>query len=766
MSAENEQKLNSEQLLRDFSAAISERQFKVFYQPKFDIRPNVPELVSAEALVRWDHPAFGMIPPAEFIPLFEENGLIQNLDLYVWEETARQIGEWKERLDYTLPVSVNVSRVDMYDPHLVEKLEEILKRHSLAPHDLLLEVTESVYTRDPAKIIEMAQKLRAAGFRIEMDDFGTGYSSLNMISTMPIDALKLDMNFVRGAFKEGGDTHMLEIVVDIAAYLRVPVIAEGVETEEQLRALRLLGCDLVQGYYFSKPVTAREFEPFILQKKAAELAAQKKADEGQNAAAQREAEQNRIVNREILAELENREEPTLEETEEEKKTAGRSVPLRTASLAFFIIAFVMAIAMVISDLFASSGYVKMARSSENYIEAQIAASEMQNASDYLTDRVRYFVITGNVSYLDEYFEEMNVVRTRERSVETIKKLFGDNDNGALASLDRALELSNRLADIECYAMRLMYESGGYDNANIAPRVFTVELSESDRSLSPDEMRAKALELLYSATYTRYKERIKEEVESCTATLLHESREEFDAASGRLTLLVGLHIVTTVVFLAVVLAFVFMIITLVRKPLTRMIPKMQEKDIVLPAGVAELRFVTRTYNRILRENRVANAKMTFMAFHDPLTGVLNRGGHDLLFDNLNTDEVALLLIDIDRFKEINDVYGHAIGDKVLQRVADTMRSCFKSARILSRLGGDEFAVLMAEVNDTMKTTLRNEVRRMSDMLQRPNDDLPPVTLSVGIAFATSKEAHGDLYRNADAALYRVKQSGRNGCAFYE
>ena len=765
MSAQ-ERDIHPEQLLKDFPAAISERQFKVFYQPKFDIRQDVPTLSSAEALVRWDHPTLGMISPVDFIPLFEENGLIQKLDFYVWEEAARQIGEWRERLDYTLPVSVNVSRVDMYDPHLVEKMEEILQKYALTPHDLLLEVTESVYTRDPAKIIEMAQKLRKAGFRIEMDDFGTGYSSLNMISTLPIDALKLDMSFVRDAFKEGGDTHILEIVIDIAAYLRVPVIAEGVETEEQLRTLRLLGCDIVQGYYFSKPVTAKDFEAFILQKKEADLAARQKAAEEQDASAlQREAESARIVDRDLVAKLQQSEELPLEEPEEEK-TKGRHVHLRTASITFIVVAFIVAIAMVVTDLFASSGYVTMAQAGEKYIEAQIAASEMQTASDYLTDRVRYFVITGNVLYLDEYFEEMNIVQTREKSVETIKRLFEGDDNGALASLDRALNLSNRLADIECYAMRLMYESGGYTGESFDARVFAVELSESDRSLSPDAMRAKALSLVYSSTYTGYKERIKEEVESCTTTLLHASREEFNAASARLRLVVWLHIATAVAFLAVVMGFVMMIVTMVRKPLTRMIPKMQDKDVVAPTGVEELRFVTKTYNHILHENRVANAKLTFMAFHDALTGLLNRGGHDLLIDNLEADEVALLIIDIDHFKEINDVYGHAIGDKVLKRVAETLRASFKSAYIISRLGGDEFAVLMTEVNDTMKTTLKNEVRRMSDTLHRSVDDLPPVTLSVGVAFAASKEEQESLYRNADAALYRVKQNGRNGCAFHE
>jgi len=202
-----------------------------------------------------------------FIPLFEENGLIQQLDLYVWREAAAQIRDWKERLGVSVPVSVNVSRIDMYDPNLISTFQELLEENALRPDELLLEITESAYTQDSAQIISTVNRLRDLGFRIEMDDFGTGYSSLNMISSLPIDALKLDMKFIRNAFRDGRDTRLIEVIIDIADYLSVPVIAEGVETLEQLNALRAMGCDMVQGYYFSKPVPAPEYEAFITQRR-------------------------------------------------------------------------------------------------------------------------------------------------------------------------------------------------------------------------------------------------------------------------------------------------------------------------------------------------------------------------------------------------------------------------------------------------------------------------------------------------------------------
>ena len=263
----HERELYAEQLIEDFHRAVDEKQFQVFYQPKFDVRPDIPVLASAEALVRWMHPRLGMVSPGVFIPLFEENGLIQALDHYVWKTTAEQIRDWKDRLGFAVPVSVNVSRIDMYDPGLIDTFQRILAKNRLTPEDLHLEITESAYTQDSEQIIETVGRLRELGFKIEMDDFGTGYSSLNMIGTLPIDALKLDMQFVRTAFSQRKDTRMLEVIIDIADYLSVPVIAEGVETEEQLNALKAMGCDLVQGYYFSKPVPSSEYEKFVIERK-------------------------------------------------------------------------------------------------------------------------------------------------------------------------------------------------------------------------------------------------------------------------------------------------------------------------------------------------------------------------------------------------------------------------------------------------------------------------------------------------------------------
>lgn len=252
-----------EKLINDIDDAIKNKDLIVFYQPKYNIKGDEPTLRSAEALIRWKHPELGMINPGDFIPLFESNGLIQKLDQYVWEEAAKQVGIWKKEYGVSIPVSVNVSRMDIYFPELKENFVRLLNENGLDSHELMLEITESAYSENAEELISIVEKLRAEGFLIEMDDFGSGYSSLNMITSIPIDALKLDMKFVRNMEKDDKSMKLVELVLDIADFLQVPVIAEGVETENQLKLLKERGCDIIQGYYFSKPVSADEFVKFF-----------------------------------------------------------------------------------------------------------------------------------------------------------------------------------------------------------------------------------------------------------------------------------------------------------------------------------------------------------------------------------------------------------------------------------------------------------------------------------------------------------------------
>ena len=263
---DNERQKNAlfrQQLVSDLKQAISEHQFEVYYQPKMNIQGDTPVLSSAEALIRWNHPELGFISPGVFIPLFEENGDIRLLDRVVWQEAARQIRRWKDIYHRTIPVSVNVSRVDLFDPNIAKTFKEIVDEAEISPHDMYLEITESAYGNETDQIEEIVSKLRKEGFKIEVDDFGSGYSSLNAITSLTFDVLKLDMQFVKTLLTNEKTYNMVKIVAEIAKFLNVMLVAEGVETKEQLDILKKLGYQVIQGYYFSKPVRAVDFEKFI-----------------------------------------------------------------------------------------------------------------------------------------------------------------------------------------------------------------------------------------------------------------------------------------------------------------------------------------------------------------------------------------------------------------------------------------------------------------------------------------------------------------------
>ena len=252
-------KLLREKAIADvMETALAEEQFIVYLQPKYNLADN--RMVGAEALVRWIHPEWGFMSPGEFIPLFEKNGFIPCLDRYVWEKVYVYLHNWQEKGYPVVPVSVNVSRADVYQSHLVDTLSGMVQKYGIDPACLHLEITESAYTENPDQIISTVEELHRRGFVIEMDDFGSGYSSLNMLSQMTLDILKLDMKFIQNELAKPVDQSILNDIISMAHRMRLRVVAEGVETKEQAERLQAVGCDYVQGYYFARPMPVKEFE--------------------------------------------------------------------------------------------------------------------------------------------------------------------------------------------------------------------------------------------------------------------------------------------------------------------------------------------------------------------------------------------------------------------------------------------------------------------------------------------------------------------------
>ncbi|MBQ9124413.1 MAG: bifunctional diguanylate cyclase/phosphodiesterase [Acholeplasmatales bacterium] len=253
--------LSEQEIVGMMQTALNKNQFVVYYQPQYNHSTGM--IIGAEALVRWKHPERGLISPGLFIPIFEKNGFITKLDLYVFENVCKFL---RKILDKKLPVvaiSTNFSRNDLYYPNFVESLEAIRSRYDIDSKYLRVEITETALVGNAPYINEIIKKLHECGYIIEMDDFGSGYSSLNVLKDIEFDIIKLDMQFLaeRTDNKRGGT--ILSSVVRMAKWLNIPVIAEGVENVNQADFLRSIGCDYVQGYLYSKPIPEEDYEKLL-----------------------------------------------------------------------------------------------------------------------------------------------------------------------------------------------------------------------------------------------------------------------------------------------------------------------------------------------------------------------------------------------------------------------------------------------------------------------------------------------------------------------
>lgn len=249
--------LHEQELISGLNDAIHMGQLQMYLQPQTAADGS---LLGAEALVRWIHPQKGMICPGDFIPIFEKNGLISEIDKYIWEAACKQLHKWKTEGRENLYISVNISPRDFYFLNIYNEFTELVQKYDIDSHNLKLEITETAIVMDFERQIELISKLRDAGFTVEMDDFGSGYSSLNMLKDLHVDILKIDMEFLRKASDELRSKKILKMIIELSAQLNMGVITEGVETAEQVAFLSDMGCQMFQGYYFAKPMSVADFE--------------------------------------------------------------------------------------------------------------------------------------------------------------------------------------------------------------------------------------------------------------------------------------------------------------------------------------------------------------------------------------------------------------------------------------------------------------------------------------------------------------------------
>ena len=253
-------------IVDEFDDAIKASEFKMYLQPQLSAKTR--RLTGAEALVRRIKPDGTIVSPIDFIPVYEKSGLISRLDRYIWEQAAAKLGEWK-KVGINMSISVNISPKDFYYIDIFNTFAGLVKKYDIEPSNLKIEITETTIMSDVPNLMGELEELRKAGFTIEMDDFGSGYSSLNTLKDINVDVLKVDMGFIKETKNVKKSRIILASVIKMAKVLNLLIITEGVETEEQVDNLTKLGCDVFQGYYFSKAIDVNEFEKRYLYRKKA-----------------------------------------------------------------------------------------------------------------------------------------------------------------------------------------------------------------------------------------------------------------------------------------------------------------------------------------------------------------------------------------------------------------------------------------------------------------------------------------------------------------
>lgn len=401
---------------------------------------------------------------------------------------------------------------------------------------------------------------------------------------------------------------------------------------------------------------------------------------------------------------------------------------------------------------------------EEYYHCTQVGELFKKGSDYLTEQSRLYVVTADMARMDDYFKEVHTDCRREAAVEILKDF--DLEEKANAYLQAAMEKSLTLMDREIYAMALAALAHGCEGAALPHEVREAPLTEEDRALAKEELLAKAQELIFGPDYQSVQEQIGLDVEYSIYALGDNAERNMSDGYTKLRNALILHkILIGIHFAATLIGFAFTLL-LVILPMRGFVKSIKDRKPLRIAGACECKCLAQTCNAMFARIMADERTLRHQAEHDALTGLLNRGAFDALQDSLGAHggPLALLLVDVDKFKQVNDGYGHEMGDKVLKKVAGLLAENFRASDYPARIGGDEFAVIVMDAVPEEKAAIAAKIAAINELLTNPADGLPVVSLSVGGAFSEDGFT-GSLYKEADLALYEVKEHGRCGCRFY-
>ncbi len=442
----------------------------------------------------------------------------------------------------------------------------------------------------------------------------------------------------------------------------------------------------------------------------------------------------------------------------------QKVNMRKFSKFSFIFVSIMLLLIIASSLYGLNDFYAIRKSSKQYILCENAAHKLQRGSDILTEQVRLYTVTGNAEYLQNYFKEVNVTKSRESAVEELKENF--NETEIYHDLEDALAYSRQLMQKEYYAMRLTAEALGTNTDDLPNEIANVQISEDDMVLSALEMRQKACNMVFSDIYQEFKNSITSHVDDCLKGLIEKTENRQQAALSILKCIYAVQAVLIIALAIYITSDSIIMQKMIIEPIVSYNEKIESDEIIPIAGAAELQSLAKTYNKILKENHESQKRIRYEAEHDSLTDLLNKGTFNKILNKKIEDkkEFALMVADIDEFKSINDVNGHDIGDEVIKYVAKKLQEIFNDNCFVFRVGGDEFAVIIDNAFENSKQIIENKFNKLKTALASPTVIHSPITISAGVAFENKNITSDCLFKNADKALYMSKNCGKNRINF--
>ena len=706
-------------ILKEIPNALFAREFTFDLQPKCNMING--KIIGAEALVRWKKPDGTVIMPNEFIPILEKNGFITNLDKYIWEEVCHFQRGLIDRGIRPVPISINVSGVDIHAIRVSRYIGNLMRSYRLDPKLIEVEITESTYASKLESVNYVVQSLRNRGMHVSMDDFGSGYSSLNMLNDVNIDVLKIDMKFLNIDKKEfGRGVGILEAVINMARMMGIKVIVEGVENMEQVDFLIRMGCEYAQGYFYYKPVTMDEFEELLIKERTRfdfngiQLKENKQLHirELMNENLFSETIVNNILGAVAFVEV-------YDDTVEIIRTNDiyeRSIMTQGKE-----------------DKMSHKFPIQSVHPDDRDILFDIFKRAVENPLEGAHGEVRYIRDNGNMVCFRIrafYLRENNGKKMFYGSVTDISSEKQQEMNLRIAQ--KQLESALRLSKINCFDWDLEKDTWTLIN-NYA--------TEGMKKISPIFSEKYKVVENYSKVYKsddNAKVFNSQDVIKYFENLMKGKKSEPSSID------VG-----------------FMI---------------SDTEIVwMSASCETILDISGKVSHIIgsfrdtTEEIAAKKKLEHQAMTDALTGLYNRyGGLELINNGLRhlkkNEDAAIIMLDLDNFKGANDTYGHQFGDALLMQVAEILTKSFRDDDVICRIGGDEFMVLCRGIDEE---AMKRKAMEVVEKITAADGGEKSYRASCSIGYVMSPKygkRFKELYQKADEAMFEAKKLGKN--TFYE